>query len=104
MRSGTCLEAATNIGAEAYSSSRRRLQRWESKLPSREIRAGTKRLLNRWAGNFEKEHNGRDQRNRTGQISSRQGRGMEAPDGSGHGDRADQGQGHAPVRNLLQRG
>jgi hypothetical protein len=28
---------------------------------------------------------------------------MEAPVGRGHGDRADQGQRHPPVRNLLQR-
>src|SRR5215203_851479 len=48
-------------------------------------------------------NNGRDQRYRTGQISSGQARGMEAPDGRGHGDRADEGHRHAPVRNLLQR-
>src|SRR5207237_10496072 len=40
-------------------------------------------------GTSKGSNNGRDQRNRTGQVSFRQGRGMEAPVGRGHGDRAD---------------
>jgi hypothetical protein len=48
-----------------------------------------------WQGEKERGSHPRDQRHRPRQILPRQAGGMEAADGTGDGDRADQGQRHA---------